>query len=113
MSEVKDYVTSMEIESWLKTVLNVKPMSRADKFLKGSYEYMVNYEKGMVYGITPSQHKKHIKTFLGYFEKAMDKLEKKSAANRVEITLHRGRLSYINNSEGVLNLFRALEPLHS
>lgn len=71
-----NYQTALEIEFYLRRVLNVAPGGRTDQQLDHLFDGILHYESGYRM-ITPSAHKQRIESVRKYFTKALEKLTKK------------------------------------
>lgn len=110
MSKDRDvYAKSMEMEFFLKGILNVKPDSKIDQDLKEFYRSVVFYEDGYV-KITPAAHAKRYRRYLDYFERAMDKLAKKNPGATLVVAELREEMPHMSTAADMLYLYERLKP---
>lgn len=101
---------NIAIEFYLRKVLNVKPGTRADVRLQGFFQGIVLYEQG--YGaVSPSAHKKSYKSYLKYFERAIDKLSKKHPKLAANSDYLKERIEYMTSSDDMLWLYEEMKKL--
>lgn len=103
----ENYMRSMEIENFLRRVLNPKS-TRVVHDLKDFYQSIVFYEEGYV-KISKSQHEKHFARLLRYFDKAMDKLI--TAQNCTYVKELQREMDQMTSSEDIWWLFGEVKKL--
>lgn len=108
---IETYKRSMEIESFLKRVLKVKPGTRVHNDLKGLYQGIEFHDSGNGL-ITPSQNKKEFLRLLNYFEKAMDVLLKGDNSNYALINKLKSRMKNMTNSNDIWYLYQQIKSLN-